>query len=149
MKYIFYPLIIISVLVAIYIYVRLVISRIYFKFDLAGIDVTQLQGSKVNVKINSYIQNDNIFPITFSNIFVQLYRSNQLIASSVSEDNNKYIVQPSGKFIFQDDIQIFVNPTTTSMVVDIIAKKPVSIEYIVKVKLWGISIPAIKSNFII
>jgi len=148
MKYIFYPIIIAVVIVAIYIYVLVSISKIYFKFDLAGISLGEITDqSKVNLKINSYIENLNKFRITFSDLFVQLYYKNELIASSIKKDINKYTIPLKGTLSFKEDLQLFVNNTTVKLITDIATKQPVSIDYIVNVKIFGIKIPPIKDNF--
>src|SRR3972149_8141587 len=138
MKYLFYPIIVISAVVDIYVYILTVISKIYFKFDLSGIKLTELGIGgigKVNIKINSYIENLNDFRINFSDLFVQLFYQNELIATSTSVDKNKYTIPSKGKFSFIGDMNLFINTTTINIVKDIIAKKPVSVDYIVNVKV--------------
>ena len=152
MKYLFYPIIVIAAVVAIYVYILTVISKIYFKFDLSGIKLTELGIGgigKVNIKINSYIENLNDFRINFSDLFVQLFYQNELIATSTSVDTNKYTIPSKGKFNFIGDMNLFINTTTINIVKDIIAKKPVSVDYIVNVKVFNIAIPPIKDSFTI
>lgn len=154
MKYIFYPLIIASVLVSILVYLAVSISKVYFKFDLSGISIGNLtSGSKINLKINSYIENLNKFKINFSGLFVQLFYNNDLIAASTDVNTNKYTVPANGKFNFQEDIDLFINKASLLLVKNIainkIANKPTTIEYHVRVKLFNISIPVIKDSFTI
>lgn len=149
MKYIFYPVIIAAALVATYIAIMVAISRVYFKFDLGSISVAQLTTTnpKIDVTINAQIQNENDFKVNFSDLFIQLFYNNQLIAASKQVNKNKYTVPSKGKFQFQEPVEIFVNQTSISLITDMASKKPVNIEYHVRVKIFGVRIPVIVDSF--
>lgn len=150
MKYIFYPIIVAAVIVSIYIYILVIISRFYFKFDLSGISLAQLSGTgKINVKINGSVQNDNDFRVTFSDLYVQLFYNKELIATSQKVDDKKYTIPAKGKFQFEETVDLYVNPTTLQLAANIALKVPTEIEYQVRLKIFGIKIPTIIDKFTI
>jgi len=154
MRFLFWILIVVSIIVALFVLLRVAISKIYFKFDLAGIDITKLTlanitQAKVVVKINASVQNENNFKINFSDLFVQFFHNNELIATSQDIDTKKYTIPAKGKFQFQEDIDIYINRATIKIASDIVAKKAVEIEYHVRVKIFNINIPSIVDKFTI
>lgn len=153
MKYIFYPLIIAAALVSVWVAVMVSISKVYFKFDLGGISIANLTASlasgipKIDVNVKASIQNENPFKINFSDLFIQLFYNTQLIAASKQVNINKYTVQPKSVFQFQEPIEVFVNTASIAVIKDVVAKKPVLIEYHVRVKIYGVRIPVIVDSF--
>lgn len=126
--------------------VLIVVSNIKFKpfdkSDIVGIKISDLvQGKKLTISINSYIENQNNFKINFSDLYIQIFHNNELIANSTTLDTKKHTLPANGNVTLPESIDIYGNQTTINIVKDIALYKPVKVNYKLDVKVFGIKIP--------
>lgn len=140
-------IILIAALVGIGFYLKDAFEKLKFKFDLSGINLSQLKSGTINVKAGVTIENKNKFNITFSRLFVRLFYNNQLIAQSKEAREEKIVVPKNSEIKFIEDIEVYVNSATIDLVKNSIAKESVEIKYEIDLIVFGIRIPTIKNSF--
>jgi len=129
--------------------------NIYFKsVDLSGLSLSDLEkilGGEtkvINTTIGADIENKNPFSISFSRLKVKMFYEKELIAeTSAKTESTKYTVPANGKLSIEDTANIILNPTSVNLIAQGFTNQKPSIDYTVDLRIWGIPIPRIKSDF--
>lgn len=114
-----------------------VIDDITFNFEIVGINFAQLFNPLINVK--TIIENQNPFPIVFSDLYVKLFYNGELIARSEQIDKSWHIVPIRNKTEFNHEMRVFAAITKV--------KQPITIDYEIDVRIFGFKINTIKDSY--
>lgn len=114
--------------------------------DLANIALTG-QSKTVNVSLEMDVVNNNNFSIPFSKMKVKLLYNNILIAETSPLLQVKRVVPANSSVTISDIININLNNASGQMLIEKLKKRPVTIDYIINVSVFGIPLPSIKNNF--
>jgi len=141
--------IIVLIFVLIYVQGKMIYNRIFFEFgfrgaDLSGLDIQGLLiggTTDATIKMSAKVVNKNNFSISFSDLHAWLYFENVLIAqTSDALAKNKVTVQPNSSAEIVDNVRIFLNKQSLSLLKQAALKQSPKIQYTVKLKIWGIPI---------
>lgn len=148
-------IVLVAAIVAIYIYIRVSISRLFFKWptliDVIG-NIKSIQGGTIEVSLPVVIENLNSFDIKFTDLYFELKYKDNLIASSKQRDTTEYTIPAksvtgNGYKEIKEDTIIHIDGNTISLAGKIISKQTVRIDYSVDLKVFGIKIPTISDYF--
>lgn len=147
MRAFYYSILIIVILIIIYIWIQTVKSRIDFKFNLKGADVSLFsikdlfnQGeSKILLKYTLEIINDNFFAIAFTDARFQLFYKNTLIAETDPQSKalNRGYVAGHGSLLIEDELIFYVNGDSIEFIGKFLAKENPMADYKLKFKAYG------------
>jgi len=140
-------LIVLFVLILIALYVKSIIDKIEFDFNIKNLnfkdfilkDITS-QGSKTLITIEYLINNKSNSTIKFKDLYIEAYYNNKLIAKSTDNYNNsKEIVLDKRKsdIKFEQEYYVLLNKESIELATRIASSKPVDIGYLVKVNILG------------
>lgn len=124
--------------------------------DLQGLTIQDLEsivltGSAKEVKagLSMSIKNDNNFAIPFGKLKAKLYYSGVLIAeTSPALASQVFTVLPNSSLSVSDTVTIVINGAAAKqMVIEKAKGGHPKIDYTVKVSVFGIPLPSIKSDF--
>jgi len=148
-------ILVILILVLIYIQSRLIVDRVKFKFSFRGVNLASLNLSNfinigqtsVNTSLGLNIKNENNFSIRFSNLKTWLYYDGNLVAET-SEDllSKSFIIPSKGQLDVVDNVNMYVNLTSTKLIQQVLSHRSPTVEYTVNVNIYGIPF-TFKNNF--
>lgn len=119
------------------------------KLDLAGILAAAISGDVPTLKtfLNINVKNDNPFTISFSNLDVKLFYQGSQVAQSVDVSAEKIVILPKLDQDFTHVLQITLSQAFLEALKTLKSGQPLVLQYVVKLRLFGIPIPAYKDNF--
>lgn len=117
-----------------------VIDNIKFSFKIGQIQFAQVQ-PKIDVDIETTIENKNPIFIIFSDLYVRLSQNGKQFANSKQINKNAYLIPINGTKTFTDTFEVNLNVIGVNM--------KSAIDYEVDVRIFGIKIETIKSSFTI
>lgn len=149
MKTILIIIAVVVILGLLYLYSKLSVQKISFKFDIGKIDLSiiSLSNPVININVLTTIDNKNNFEISFSDLFVRLLYNDNLVAKSKNIDINKYKVPAKSSFSFNQELELYINSSTIGLIKSLVSRQPVKIDYEVDVKIFNIKVPTIKDYF--
>lgn len=124
--------------------------------DLQGLSLQDLEAivftdstKEVKAGLSMSIKNDNNFAISFGKLKAQLYYNGVLIAeTSPALASQVFTVLPNNSLAVTDTVTIVINGAATKqMVLEKAKGGHPKIDYTVKVSVFGIPLPSIKSDF--
>lgn len=129
--------------------------HIYFKsVDLSGLglaDLEKILGGEtrvINTTLGADIENKNPFKISFSRLKVKMFYEKQLIAETSEKiASTKYTVPANGNLSIEDTANIILNTTSVNLIAQGLTNRKPTIDYTVNLRVWGIPLPTIKSDF--
>lgn len=146
MKTFFWIIVIVVVLALIFIYLRLIVSRISYKFNLNSVSLLNLKlsdfktdNAHIGVRVDTRILNQNGFDIEIKNLQAWLYWNGQLVAKNENDIVIKSIrLQKNGTAQVIIPMDVYVNPNSLRLFGMIALKQETGINYTVKFKVFGI-----------
>lgn len=158
MRSLFYFIIVACLVVSIYTYSMVSISKIFLKpfdrKDIKAIDFSQIKSGRITVRVNSSIKNENNFDIKFSDLIFNVFYNEQIVCTSPNSHiivNNKVVDQAvipkNSIFSFQKDVEIYIPGEIPSIVKNLALKIPVQMEYNLKFNVYGVKVPTITDKF--
>ena len=124
-------------------------SRIRFDFDLKGLDpskfLTKLLKGRIDVDIKVTVTNKNNFNIPISNLYIELFYNNQLVANSIDR-SSLLNIKANDKTALSHWVDLNLSENTFELLKKIVKKEEPEVYYIVRGKLWFIPFK-IKNSF--
>lgn len=140
-------LIILVLLIGIYSWLKLVQSKVSYKFkvtrfNLKGLNLLDLIGkgeTSANLDYQLLIENKNNFSLDIKDFNIILYYDNIEIGKS-SQGGKDLFIKAKDKNLFSDSISLNVNKNTIDILKSVQDKKPININYKVSMKIFGFPI---------
>ncbi len=103
--------------------------------------------SNIDIGFKIDLTNTSSTQLYLSNLKIQLYYENELVAITPDNVTNNFIdVQGSGKSTYNGIVKIILNKASVNLVTAILSGKTVNINYTVHGKLTKIGIPFVHSS---
>ncbi len=141
-------IILLAIITAIYLYVQLLVSRLDFNFGLSKIDLSKFQlgrvitggSSNAKVVVDASITNANSVNLSFSNLYIEIYYNETLIAYSTDNISNyaKVVIEAGSVTIIQEELNIVVNGNTVDFGLKMNLNEQLLISYKIRLKLLGL-----------
>ncbi len=130
----------------IYLIAQSIINNIVLDVKLKKIDVGEsfisiLQGKgELKTTIEILIENQNRFSIPLSNLDIDIYYENILIANTDKVDSSKVVIPKQGYEKFTHKINVFLVQSFFDVVSKLKEGDKITLEYVLKVKIFGIPV---------
>lgn len=146
MRTFFWIIVVVVILTIIFLWIRLIVSRISYQFGLNNVSLRNLKlsdfqtdNAHIAVSVDTRILNQNNFGIEVKNVQVWLYWNGQLVARNQDNIAVKDIrLTGNGTAQVIIPMDVYVNPNSIKLFGMIALKQSVGINYMVKFKVFGI-----------
>lgn len=155
---VFVILLAVFLILFVYLYVSLVLSRVFLDISMSGLNLSGLNlSSLVNngktsfaLKLKVIVKNRNKFSINFSDLYAEVYSNNQLIAKSSELQSNYQKINVPGlsEKSFNEELDVVLSASSINLIRDKFNGKPIKLDYIIKLKVFGVRIK-VQDNHII
>lgn len=150
MRFIFWILLVVSIIVIIYSKIKLISSKINFSPNFKSLNISSISlpdllklNSTTDLQVELSVSNDNNFSITFSNLKVWIYYKNSLIAQSLQlpdDKNKKMYLMANSSNQFNQIIRLELTRPTLDLYAAMKSgdSNNSTIQYIVSISIFGI-----------